>query len=271
MKLITALLVPSIALGQIAAMAQSSAPAKPHPAATHAAAPASRAACATLPPLSPKIPALPATAPCAKPLYTLTVEPSIKLDYTSPLEGPALREDLGLESTSFSLNYIDTKVGTGALAARHKWYSIQYTGYLPDGTKFDSSLDRPGHPPFVFHYGEHQVVAGWDTGFAGMRVGGKRRLFIPWQLAYGPNAHGNIPAKSMLIFDVEFIAQNDTDPTPEPAPAAATPIPGKPAQPVPSLGAAPTHGAAAAPATAPTSSQPTPPPTTPPAATPKPQ
>ena len=273
MKFIPAVLFPAIALAQTAAMAQSPAPAKPHPAATHAATPASatasKAGCVPLPPLSPKIPALPATAPCAKALYTLTVEPSIKMDYTSPLEGPALREDLGLESTSFSLDYIDTKVGTGELAARHKWYSIQYTGYLVDGTKFDSSLDRPGHEPFVFHYGEHQVVAGWDTGFAGMHVGGKRRLFIPWQLAYGPNAHGSIPAKSMLIFDVELVAQHDVDPTPKPAPAAAAPIPGKPA--MPSVQAAPTTSQ---PATSTPPAQPAPataPPATPPAATPKPQ
>ena len=69
----------------------------------------------------------------------------VKLDYVSPLEGPELRETLGLESSTFSLDYVDTKVGTGPLAAPHKWYTIHYTGYLIDGTKFDSSLDR-GEP-----------------------------------------------------------------------------------------------------------------------------
>lgn len=222
MKL-TALLIPSLALAQFASAQPA---AKPHPA-THAAPAAnSKAACVKLPDLSPKIPALPAGAGCAKALYTLKADPAVKIAYVSPLEGNALSEVLGLESTSFTLAYIDTKVGTGELAAPHKWYSIQYTGYLVDGTKFDSSLDKPDHEPFSFPYGAHQVVAGWDTGFAGMRVGGKRRLFIPFQLAYGPSAHGPIPAKSMLIFDLEFISQSDAAPTPKtpPAPpAAATP------------------------------------------------
>jgi len=221
-----------MALAQLAATAQKPAAAKPH-AAPHAAAAAKSPACAKLPELSSKIPALPASAPCAKPLYTLTLEPQIKPEYVSPLEGTALKDTLGLESTptSFSLTYIDTKVGTGELAAPHKWYSIKYTGYLTDGTKFDSSDDHPGKEAFVFQYGAHSVVAGWDTGFAGMHVGGKRRLFIPFQLAYGPAAHGNIPPKSMLVFDLELVAQSDTDPSPKapPAPPAAmAPRPGTP-------------------------------------------
>ena len=80
--------------------------------------------------------------------------------------------------------YVDTKVGTGPVAQAKKWYSIRYTGYLPDGTNFDSILDKPDQPAFRFPTA-HQVITGWDTGFAGMRVGGKRRLFIPYQLAYG--------------------------------------------------------------------------------------
>jgi peptidylprolyl isomerase len=254
MKLIATLLFPSLALAQIAATAQTPAAAKPHPVA-HAATAAPKTACAKLPDLSPKIPALPAGTPCAKPLYTLTAQPSIHVDYVSPLEGTALHDTLGLESTSFSLNYIDTKVGTGELAQPHKWYSIQYTGYLVDGTKFDSSLDKPGQAPFTFPYGAHQVVAGWDTGFAGMRVGGKRRLFIPHELGYGPNPHQAIPAKSMLIFDVEFIAQSDTDPAQKtpPTPPAASVAP-KPAAP-PTGSAAP---AASQPAAAPNSADPKP-------------
>ncbi len=229
MRLATALLVPTFAL---AASAQTTAPAKPHPAAHPTAATASHTACLTLPNLSPKIPKLSDDAPCAKPLYTLSVPPSIKIEYASPLEGTALRETLGIENATFSLGYIDTKIGTGPLAEPHKWYSIQYTGYLTDGSKFDSSYDHPDHAAFTFQYGAHQVVAGWDTGFAGMHIGGKRRLFIPYQLAYGPTAHGPIPAKSMLIFDVELVAQSDDKPAPPTPPAASSAqSSGAPAQP----------------------------------------
>lgn len=254
MKLISALLFPTLAIAQIAASAQTPAPAKPHAptaahAANHSATSASKSpGCVTLPPLSPKIPALPGAASCARPLFTLRAEPAIKVDYVSPLEGTALRDTLGLESTTFSLAYIDTQVGSGALAAPNKWYTIQYTGYLVDGTKFDSSLDHPGQEPFTFQYGQHQVVAGWDTGFAGMRVGGKRRLFIPHELGYGPSAHGPIPPKSMLIFDVELVAQSDAKPEPKapPTPPAASVPP--PAQAPPPSSSAP---ASAPPATPP--------------------
>jgi peptidylprolyl isomerase len=204
-----------------------------HHATTTTPPPATAApACSKLPELSPTSPALPAGAPCAKPLYTIVSEPAVKLQYVSPLEGPGLRETLGLEPTSFSLDYVDTKIGTGEVAAPHKWYTIHYTGYLVDGTKFDSSLDRG--EPISIPYGQHQVIPGWDTGFDGMRVGGKRRLFIPYQLAYGANAQRQIPAKSELVFDVELISQSDEKPQPKtpPAPNGST-IPAKPAMPPP--------------------------------------
>jgi peptidylprolyl isomerase len=228
MKFISTLLVASLALAQNAASAQSKTPAKPHAAsAAHATTAAAAHGCVKLPDLSPKIPALPGSAPCAKALYTITSVPAVKLDYVSPEEGPALKDFLGIEASSFSLAYVDTKVGTGELAAPHKYYSIQYTGYLADGSKFDSSLDHGGEP-LAFPIGQHQVIPGWDTGFAGMRVGGKRRLFIPFQLAYGPNGRPpTIPARAMLIFDLEFVAQGDKAPEPKaptpPAPAAAQP------------------------------------------------
>jgi len=253
MKFTCTLLFASIALAQNAASAQTPAPAKPHTAthtatATHAAAGAH--ACVTVPTLSPKIPALPAGSPCAKALYTLTTVPNIKVEYSSPEEGTALKDTLGIDSTTFSLAYIDTKVGTGALAAPHKWYTIHYTGYLVDGTKFDSSYDHPGQEPLSFPAGQHQVVAGWDTGFAGMRIGGKRRLFIPFQLAYGPQGHGAIPPKAELVFDLEFISQSDEKPASKtpPAPPAAMGGPG------------------GSPTTPPPASQPAPPPTSPAAA-----
>jgi peptidylprolyl isomerase len=198
--------------------------------APHAAATTAVPACSKLPDLSPKIPALPPGSPCPKPLYVLVTEPAVKLQYISPLEGPGLRETLGLETTTISLDYVDTKIGTGELAAPHKWYTIHYTGYLVDGTKFDSSVDRG--KPIVVAYGQHHVIPGWDTGFDGMRVGGKRRLFIPYQLAYGANPNGQIPAKSELVFDVELVSQSDEDPQPKTAPApSGSTTPAKPATP----------------------------------------
>jgi peptidylprolyl isomerase len=138
--------------------------------------------------------------------------------------------------TTFSLSYIDTKIGSGEAAAPHKWYTINYTGYLTDGTKFDSSLD-PGREPLVFlqgpsgPQGRRQMVVGMDTGIDGMRVGGKRRLFMPYQLNYGPagNPQAKIPPKSWLIFDVELLAQSDKAPEPKAPPAAVAPP--KPAPP----------------------------------------
>jgi len=244
MKLPFALLLAAVAAAPLSAQTT------PHPkAAAHPAGAATAAAhgCADVPKLSPKIPVLPPGTPCAKPLYTITTVPNARLAYVSPLEGPDFHEMLGLDPVTFSLAYIDVKTGTGELAQPHKWYTIKYSGYLTDGTKFDSSDDHPGGEPFTFPYGQHRVIAGWDTGFGGMRIGGKRRLFIPWQLAYGPNGNPpTIPAKAELVFDVEFISQSDQEPAPKvpPAPpASATPPAGSaPTKPAPATQAAPSTG-----------------------------
>lgn len=242
MKFIAPLLFASVALAQNVATAQPPTPAKSHPA-THAAATTHTTAtvhgCAKVPELSPKIPAVPVGASCAKPLYTITTVPNVTLTDISPLETPELRDALGIPTAStFSLAYIDIKVGTGALAAPHKWYSIQYTGYLADGYKFDSSYDHPDHEPLNFlqgpgpgPQGRRMVVPGMDTGIDGMRVGSKRRLYIPFQLGYGPNGNpqAKIPPKSWLIFDIELVAQNDSEPAPKTPPAP--PVSAAPAQP----------------------------------------
>jgi FKBP-type peptidyl-prolyl cis-trans isomerase FkpA len=106
------------------------------------------------------------------------------------------------------LKYTDAKVGDGAEATAGKKVSVQYTGWLSDngakGRKFDSSVDRG--QPFQFTLGAHQVIAGWDEGVAGMKVGGKRTLTIPPELGYGARgAGGVIPPNATLIFDVELL------------------------------------------------------------------
>ena len=97
----------------------------------------------------------------------------------------------------------DTVVGKGAEAVAGKTITVHYTGTLKDGTKFDSSVDRK--EPFTFNLGSGQVIKGWEQGIVGMKVGGKRKLVIPPELAYGPNAVGAIPANSVLLFDVELL------------------------------------------------------------------
>ncbi|HEX3985558.1 MAG TPA: FKBP-type peptidyl-prolyl cis-trans isomerase [Acidobacteriaceae bacterium] len=140
---------------------------------------------------------------------------------------------LGCPKVEYALTYLDLKVGTGAPVESRKWTTVQYTGYLTDGAKFDSSYDHG--QPFTFPYGAHRVIPGWDTGFAGMRIGGKRRLFIPYQLAYGEMGRPPvIPPKAELIFDVEVLSQSDTPPEtpvapglrPEPPAAGVHPPPG---------------------------------------------
>ena len=119
----------------------------------------------------------------------------------------------GQPSEAFALRIVEITPGTGALAAPGKKYVVHYTGWLTDGTKFDSSVDRK--EPLDFVQGRRQVIAGWDSGFEGMKVGGKRRLFIPYQLAYGEKGSGTvIPPKAELIFDVELLDVKDVPETP---------------------------------------------------------
>ena len=105
------------------------------------------------------------------------------------------------------LKYQDDKVGTGPVAVKGKMVSVHYTGWLDNngakGKKFDSSLDRG--QKFQFPLGGGQVIAGWDEGVAGMKVGGKRILMIPAKLGYGAQgAGGAIPPNANLIFEVEL-------------------------------------------------------------------
>lgn len=98
----------------------------------------------------------------------------------------------------------DIKVGGGPTAAAGKVVSAHYTGRFTDGTKFDSSYDAGA--PIEFPLGAGKVIKGWDIGIEGMRVGGKRKLTIAPELAYGARGNGPVPPNATLVFDVELIA-----------------------------------------------------------------
>ena len=107
-------------------------------------------------------------------------------------------------TTESGLKYVDLVVGTGREAAAGNLATVHYTGWLTNGTKFDSSVDR--RDPFSFPIGSGKVIRGWDEGVAGMKVGGKRKLTIPPQLGYGARgAGGVIPPNATLVFDVELL------------------------------------------------------------------
>ena len=107
-------------------------------------------------------------------------------------------------TTSSGLIFEDLVEGSGAAAAAGQHVTVHYTGWLTDGTKFDSSKDR--NEPFDFPLGARHVIAGWDEGVQGMKVGGTRKLTIPSQLGYGARgAGGVIPPNATLVFEVELL------------------------------------------------------------------
>jgi peptidylprolyl isomerase len=157
-----------------------------------------------------------------------TTAPATSTQPTLPKNIPAVTTPVKIE---FALRYQEIKVGDGDLAQPGWFYTVHYTGWLAsDGTKFDSSVDRG--QPFDFPQGYKHVIIGWDQGFEGMHVGGKRRLFIPYQLAYGEKGRPPvIPAKADLIFDVEMLAQRDPNAPPPPAGPAEPATPPQPPTP----------------------------------------
>jgi len=116
---------------------------------------------------------------------------------------------LGVDTTAMTktpsgLRYQDITEGQGAEATADRTVSVHYTGWLPNGEKFDSSRDR--NQPFSFTLGAGQVIAGWDEGVAGMKIGGRRKLVIPADLGYGTaGAPPDIPPGATLVFDVELL------------------------------------------------------------------
>ena len=136
----------------------------------------------------------PAATATPTPAATATPSPTAEVEAGS----------LSVITTPSGLQYKDLTVGTGETAKAGDTAVVHYTGWLEDGTKFDSSLDRG--VPFEFVIGQGRVIKGWDEGVASMNVGGKRELTIPSDLAYGDQGIGDvIPPGATLIFEVELI------------------------------------------------------------------
>jgi FKBP-type peptidyl-prolyl cis-trans isomerase FkpA len=117
---------------------------------------------------------------------------------------PELGIDLDVMTrTSSGLYFQDIQTGSAPTAIPGRWVSVLYRGWLANGTLFDQAQDP--RDPLVFQLGRGQVIAGWDEGVAGMRVGGIRKLVIPPSLGYGDRPTGPIPANSVLVFEVQLL------------------------------------------------------------------
>ena len=128
------------------------------------------------------------------------------LSYAGPIQAEEIQKGTKMTQKYENVTELkveDLKVGDGHEAVSGKTVSVHYTGWLTDGTKFDSSVDRG--QTFSFRLGAGQVIQGWDQGVSGMKVGGKRKLHIPSNLGYGTRgAAGVIPPNATLVFDVEL-------------------------------------------------------------------
>jgi peptidylprolyl isomerase len=245
-------------------------------------------AAAQTPSTTTRQPAKPATSaakPAAKPAVTpkssTAAKPAVGTAAKAAVPGgiklpPGIPVYRKLVKTAFALKYQDISIGTGPVAEPLKLYHVKYTGWLAaDGKKFDASDDHPNKEPIAFPQGRGRVIPGWDQGFEGMKIGGKRRLFIPYQLAYGAAGRPPvIPAKSDLIFDIELMDVTDMPPPGGPGGPGGRPMPMRPSAapgtPGATPGAKPVTPTPSAPATPPPAAPSTPAPATPPPATPPP-
>src|ERR1035441_5976306 len=247
--------------------------------AASAQTPAKPATAATKPSVTAATPAKPA-APAAK--AAIATSPTVAAVIKAPAGIPQYK---GIQKPilTIALRYQEIKIGAGAMAEPNKLYKVFYTGYrADDGVKFDSTDDHPRPPlkdkdgkpvlgddgkpkldvpqPMPFAQGTGHTVPGFDQGFAGMKIGGKRRLFIPWELGYGTReipdhgpGHPGLPSKSNLIFDIELVDVADVPVPPSHPPMGGMqggrPMPLKPG--TPGAPPAPAQPGAPAPAVAP--------------------
>ena len=126
-----------------------------------------------------------------------------------PIEQTSFASSLGVNltastKTSNGVYYRDLVVGTGATVASGQTLAVRYTGWLSSGTQFDSNLTLAN--PLSFRLGVGQVIAGFDEGLVGIKVGGQRQLIIPPALGYGPYGYGSIPGNAVLVFKVEVVS-----------------------------------------------------------------
>lgn len=145
--------------------------------------------------------------------FPILLSSCISLDTTTPelvsIEQTSFASSLGVNlatstKTLHGAYYRDIVVGTGAVIATGQTINVRYTGWLANGTKFESNVGVGDPLPFTF--GVAQVIDGWDEALVGIRVGGQRQLIIPPSLAYGPYTYGPIPGNSVLVFTVEVIS-----------------------------------------------------------------
>lgn len=163
---------------------------------------------------APALPAKQVEAPPAKaappPAPQLPVDPSPDMKFDPPFDGTPVAKS----KTASEIAVEDFVIGEGPEAVKGGEVEVHYTGYLTDGTVFDTSLKRPR--AFTFELGAGRVIKGWDEGVAGMKVGGKRKLVIPAKMGYGERRAGKIPPNSTLVFTIELLSFTPPPPPPQP-------------------------------------------------------
>jgi len=140
---------------------------------------------------NPVPPAPPAAGPGGADPTTLTYAPALGVNLAEATKLPT------------GVYIKDQVAGTGPAVAEGQQIAVHYTGWLPDGTRFDGN---EGGDPYSFRLGAHEVIPGWEQGVAGMHVGGKRQLVIPPALGYGAAGSGPIPPNAVLVFTVEVVS-----------------------------------------------------------------